>query len=136
MAYETQFSQVIKRLDHLDKLMMEVIHLLGPSETSSVEREELFPEPAPPEGRNPWDTRVGQEEVPRLRIPYKTHSGGEAFAEWNSLDEEMQKAIEFARASDEPWQLYEDPNGGMRIVISSQVANDLRAWKLGNQIGK
>ncbi len=83
-----------------------------------------------------WDERVVGDESPRQRLPYKTNDGGEAFVEWNSLDEELQKAVEFARSSDEPWQLYEGNDSEIRIGISSQVANRLKAWKLGNQTGR
>ncbi len=87
-------------------------------------------------GEDTWTERVVEDESPRQRLPYKSQGGKEAFVEWNSLDEEMQKAVEFARIGDEPWQLYEGADGEIRIGISSQVANQLRAWKLGNQIGK
>ncbi len=91
------------------------------------------------QGQDPaeaWAERVVGDESPRQRLPYKTNDGGEAFVEWNSLDEEMQKAVEFARVGDEPWQLYEGGDGEIRIGISSLVANQLRAWKLGNQTGR
>ncbi len=153
----SQFERLEARLITLEGLVRRVIHLQGLAiDTDSLQLgldEPVFEEAVerlaegglirtgpgqgdPLPGEDTWTERVVGEESPRQRLPYKTNDGGEAFVEWNSLDEEMQKAVEFARIGDEPWQLYEGGDGEIRIGISSQVANQLRAWKLGNQIGK
>jgi len=130
----SQFEQVIERLNHLENLVMQVIHMLGPPIVEESLRAGLAAEPMFTE--EGWQERVVGDESPRQRLPYKRNDGGEAFVEWDSLNEEVQKAVEFARGSDDPWQLYEGGDGEIRIGISSQVANQLRAWKLGNQTGR
>ncbi len=130
----SQFEELTDRLDKVEKLLMQVIHMLGPrldqdSLRAGIESEDLdFLEPE--EGI--WETEE-QPDLPRTRVPYKTNEGGEAFVNWDSLDPEMKMVIEVARTMPDPWQLYESPSGQMRIAVSGEVAALAKARKLGNQ---
>ncbi len=150
----SQFQQVMERMDRLEKLLMQVIHMLGPrldqdslregmEEPISISGEgDLFPDTErmpflkeqDPNEQQPFFNL--ENEKPRLSLPFKTKDGGEAFVNWNALDPDMQQVIEIARRKDDPWQLYESASGQMRIGISSEVEAEFRSWKMGNQIGK
>ncbi len=143
----SQFEQLTERLGHLERLLMQVIHMLGPrldqeslrTGMADVDLDFLGPEEGIWEPEDDLTEAYlgeirGEEppEVPRTRVAYKTNQGGEAFVEWNSLEPDMQMVIEIARQSDDPWQLYESPAGQMRIYVSSEVAAAAQTRKQGS----
>ncbi len=142
------------RLEMLEKLVMQVIHMLGPrldqdSLRAGVESEDLdFLDPE--EGiwtveeqaysEEQVEAYIGEQrpeqEQPRTRVPYKTNDGKEDLVAWDSLDKDMQMVIEMARRGTDPWQLYESPSGQLRIAVSGEVAAAAASRKLGNRTGQ
>ncbi len=135
----TQFDKVMTKLDRIQDRLDKLIHDLGPRidqqefqrGLTEVEAGDLFS--APEQSYSEEQAAHYMEETePRTRVPYKTNEGGEAFVDWNSLDPDMQMVVEIARTRDGEWQLYEDPSGGMRIMVDPAVEQEFRRRKLGN----
>ncbi len=136
----SQFDQLTGRLDNLEKLVMQVIHMLGPrldqdSLRAGIESEDLeFLDPEA--GIWTVEEKQAETEQPRTRVPYKTNDGKEELVAWDSLDKDMQMVIEMARRGTDPWQLYESPSGQIRIAVSGEVAAAAASRKLGNRTGQ
>ncbi len=137
----SQFDEVMAELQNLTNLVWKLIHALGPridqQEFQRGVKEDLFSDtPEQPYSEEMVEAYIGEQEqgdgTPRTRVPYKTNQGGEAFVDWNALDQDMQMVVEIARTRAGEWQLYEDPAGMMRIMVDPEVEQEFRRRKLGN----
>ena len=127
----TQFDKVMKTLDylvakqsHLEKLLMQVIHQLGPRLDQAMMRQGLEEEVVEPlfEAEIPSE---GDDPIPRTWINYKDNNGEEQRIDYATLDTKVQQVIEIAKEFPDPWSLYETPDGTMRVMVSGEV---LSAW--------
>ena len=134
----SQFDEVMRVLERLEDRLEKLILSLGPRIDQQEFQRGLEVDPMGWREGQIFDDEavIDIPEEPRTRVEYKTNQGGVAYAKWDSLPEDMQMMIEIARTYPGEWQLYEDPSGGMRIMVDPQAEQEFRRRKLGNQIGK
>lgn len=100
-----------KLMDMLQRIEMKLDRIL------EAEEDDIF-------GDDPYDE---EDYVPldRRSIVAKSNEGVEFRVNWDDLDPRMQQAIEISDRLREPYQVYEDPSGKLRIMVSNAVATDI-----------
>jgi len=109
---------------------MQVIHMLGPridqqslqtglqQETLDLEETAVVYSP---------DAVSGEElRSPRSHVKFRDINGDTQEIAVRDLDERVQRMLGIAQGMPDPWQLYQDPDGVIRVVVSNEV---LQAYK-------
>lgn len=81
---------------------------------------EVMPDPEPPRSEGD-DPPAGQS------YPYHMVEGGIGRVHHGDLDPRIVKAIQLSQKYGEPWELYEDSERVVRIMVSGEIAARMRS---------
>lgn len=111
-----KFQQMMAKLDRIEQKLDELL---------DREEDDLFGEDSFHESDYEDNDLDHLQPAPRTRVPIKTRDGKESSTNWNDLDPRMQQAVQISWNLQEPYQIYEDDAGKLRIMVSNAVATEI-----------
>lgn len=136
----TQFDKVMAKMDTI----LDHVHQIRIMVENLTEKDELF-------GEDPFDqyedygtadeSGMEQEMMYMPREPVKprpsatrTHvevrnpdeEGGVEMVPWTEVDERIIEAVRLSSEMNEPWELWRDPSGMIRVSVEASVAHQIR----------
>lgn len=133
----SQFSEIMDMLEQinlkLDFLGQRVKVLDAPSLQAGLESEDLELED---DSNGEQIIHIEDPGVPRRRVPYKTKDGEDRLYDSNLLERKVKEVMAIAIRRNDPWQLYENPDGTMRIMVSGETVAEWDAQHPGSGVGE
>lgn len=121
-----RFEDMETRIDNLSNLILGVMEAVGASPMEVDFSEEYQAEMRNQSGEDYEPGRHRRRAMNRREIEVRAFGGGTKMVKWENLDSQLVKAIEISERDRLDYELYEDPNGTVRIAVDAEVAHQIR----------